>query len=183
MEGAGGGCKAARRYRVRMKGVPPARAALQRHVLEVQRTIRSCTGCGLCCTAAHNTMTILPFEAERIVAHLRRLPAGRRDALVARARAAVTRWRLAQGRGLRHYTCSFLEPDMSCALPLHVKPVACLSFNPLTPEACDQEPEWFAKAGAEAAAANRAARRPASRRPIPAAVLAAIARSGAESPR
>jgi Fe-S-cluster containining protein len=155
--------------------VPPARAALQRHVLEVQRTIRSCTGCGLCCTAAHNTMTILPLEAERIAAHLQRQPAAGREALLERARQAVARWRLRE-RGLRHYTCSFLEPDMSCALPLHVKPVACLSFNPLTPDACDQEPEWFGSAGREVAEANRAAGRAARRRPIPQAVLEAFAR-------
>jgi len=159
-----------------MQDVPPGRAALQQHVLDVQRTIRTCTGCGLCCTAAHNAMTILPVEGERIVAHLRRLPARRRDELLARARAAVARWRLREARGVRRYTCSFLEPDMSCALPLDVKPVACLSFNPLTPDACDQEPEWFQRAGAEVAAVNRAAGRPARRRPIPLAVLDAAAR-------
>src|SRR5262249_48918177 len=179
----GGVRRDARRYGGRMSTVPPGRAALQRHVLEVQRTIRTCTGCGLCCTAAHNTMTILPLEAGRIVAPLRRLPAPRREALLARARAAVARWRLARAGGLRHYTCSFLEPDMSCALPLHVKPVACLSFNPLTPDACDQEPEWLERAGAEVAADNRRAGRPARRRPIPAAVLkAAEARPSHGSP-
>jgi Fe-S-cluster containining protein len=159
-----------------MTEVPPRRAALQKHVLEVQRTVRTCAGCGLCCTAAHNTMTILPLEAERILAHLARLPARRREALLARARAAVARWRLSRAGGPRRYTCSFLEPDMSCALPLQVKPVACLSFNPLTPDACDQEPEWFERAGAEVAAANRRAGRAGRRRPIPAALLDALQR-------
>jgi len=157
--------------------VPPGRAALQRHVLEVQRTIRTCTGCGLCCTEPWNSMTILPREADRIVAHLRRLPAARRDALLERARRAVQRWRLRRARGLPHYTCGFLEPDMSCALPFDVKPVACLSFNPLTPDRCDQEPEWFARAGEEVEAEQRAAGGEARRRPIPVAVLDAWSRA------
>ncbi len=155
--------------------IPPGRAALQRHVLRVQRTIRTCTGCGLCCTAAYNTLQILPWEARRIVEHLRQLPAGRLDGLLERARAAVARHRLGRARGLPRYTCSFLEPDMSCALPLDSKPVACLSFNPLTPDRCDQEPGWFERAGAEALAANRAAGLPARRAPIPRAVLEAAA--------
>jgi Fe-S-cluster containining protein len=162
--------------------LPPGRAALQRHVLDVQRTIRTCTGCGLCCTEAHNTMQILPVEAERIVAHLSRLPAARRDALVQRARDAVARWRLDRARGLRRYTCSFLQPDMSCALPFDSKPVACLSFNPLTPDRCDQEPERFEAAGAEVDAANRAAGLPQRRRPIPVAVLERLA-DGARTAR
>lgn len=151
--------------------IPPGRAALQRHVLQVQRTIRTCAGCGLCCTEAFNTLQILPWEARRIVGHLQRLPAAQREALLERARAAVARHRLGRARGLPHYTCSFLEPDMRCALPLSIKPAACLSFNPLTPDHCDQEPEWFERAGAEALAANRRAGLPARRAPIPRAVL------------
>jgi len=158
--------------------LPPGRAALQRHVQQVQRTVRTCTGCGLCCTEAYNTQAILPVEAQRIARHLRTLPAARREALLERARRAVQRWRLRRaGARLPRYTCSFLQPDLRCALPLDIKPVACLSFNPLTPDACDQEPEWFAEAGAEVAAANRAAGLPARRRPIPVAVLDALARA------
>ena len=153
----------------------PGRAALQRHVLSVQRRVRTCTGCGLCCTEPWNSQAILPWEAARIADHLAALPAARRAELLERERRAVARWRLARaGRRLAHYTCSFLQPDMSCALPLEVKPVACLSFNPLTPDACDQEPEWHARAGAEVEAANRAAGLPARRRPIPLAVLDAL---------
>jgi len=158
----------------------PARAALERHVVQVQRTIRTCTGCGLCCTATYNTMQILPWEGARIAAHLQNLPASRRDTLVGRLRAAVRRWRLrrsdrdrAAGR-LLHYTCAFLEPDMSCALPLDIKPVACLSFNPLSADSCDQEPHWFRRAGQEVEARNRAAGLPMQREPIPVAALAAL---------
>ncbi len=146
-----------------------------RHVQDVQRRVRTCTGCGLCCTETWNSQAILPIEAARIADHLRRLPAARREELLERARRAVARWRLERGRRLAHYTCSFLEPDMSCALPLDVRPVACLSFNPLTPDVCDQEPRWFARAGAEIESANRAAGLPDVRRPIPLAVLQAHA--------
>lgn len=160
--------------RPRIASLPPARAALQAHVREVQRDIRSCTGCGACCTEAYNSMQVLPVEARRIAGHIERLPAARRAELLARARAAVARWKL-HVPGLRRYTCSFLEPDLSCALPAQVKPVACLSFNPLTPDRCDQEPEWFEGAWREVRAANREARLPARRRPIPLAVLEAFA--------
>ena len=156
---------------------PSGRAALERHVRHVQRTVRTCTGCGLCCTETYNSQQILPVEAERIAAHLRTLPAARRDSLLERARRAVSRWRLRRSRAaLPRYTCSFLDADLRCALPLGVKPVACLSFNPLTPDACDQEPEWFAPAGAEVTAANRAAGLSARRQPIPVAVLDALER-------
>jgi Fe-S-cluster containining protein len=160
--------------------IPPGRAALQRHVLQVQRSVRTCAGCGLCCTEPWNTLQVLPWEAQRIVRHLSRLEPARREALLERARAAVARHGLQRARGLPHYTCSFLEPDLRCALPLSVKPAACLSFNPLTPDRCDQQPEWFARAGAEALEANRRAGLPGRRRPIPAAVLEQVA---AESSR
>lgn len=162
------------RPRRRPDPVPPERAALQAHVLDVQRRIRSCAGCGACCTEAYNTMQVLPIEGRRIAGHLARLPPARRAALLERARAAVARWSLRRP-GLRRYTCSFLEPDLTCALPADVKPVACLSFNPLTPDRCDQEPDWFEGAWRELRAANRAAALPARRRPIPVAVLEACA--------
>jgi len=165
-------------------GAPPGRAALQRHVLEVQRRVRTCTGCGLCCTQAYNSQAILPWEAARIAAYLRRLPDARREELLGRARRAVSRWKLARaGHRLVQYTCSFLQPDLTCALPLEAKPVACLSFNPLTPDACDQEPEWFERAGAEVETANRAAGLPAVRRPIPLAVLLAAGDGREAGPR
>lgn len=160
------------------------RARLERHVQAVQRTVRACAGCGLCCTATYNSVAILPWEARRIAAHLASLAPARRTTLLDRARLAVERFRLARpGRGLRHYTCAFLEPDLTCALPLGVKPAACLSFNPLTPERCDQEPEWFAGAGAEAEAANRAAGLPGRRTPIPLAVLDATGERTTLRPR
>jgi hypothetical protein len=61
------------------------------HVLETQRTVRSCTGRGLCCTGAYNTVRILPIEAARIAQHVGGLEVGRRRLLVARLRRAPRR--------------------------------------------------------------------------------------------
>ncbi len=120
-------------------------------------------------------MRIVPWEAQRIAEHLRELPETRREGLDERLRRAVRRWSLASTRGREvRYTCAFLEPDLSCALPLHRKPVACLSFNPLDPDTCDQEPEWFRRAGDEVERCNSAAGLPARKEPIPWAVLAAL---------
>lgn len=153
----------------------PGRARLERHVLAVQRDIRSCAGCGMCCTAAHNSMRILPWEAQRIATHLRTLSVARRNALVARLRVTSQRYRLAGSRRRETaYTCSFLEDDLTCALPLGVKPVACLSFNPLTPDACDQEPEWFARAADEVTRRNTEAGLSDEVEAIPRAVLRAL---------
>jgi Fe-S-cluster containining protein len=142
-------------------------------VLDVQRTIRTCEGCGLCCTDAYNAVKILPLEARRIVRHLEGLPRAVREDLLALVEQAVARYRLrADGPKIR-YTCPFLEPNLGCALPLHVKPTACLSFNPVDPDRCEQEPEWYFPAHDREEAENREAGLAPEETPLPVAVLAA----------
>lgn len=119
-----------------------ARDQLQAHVVDVQRTVRSCAGCGLCCTVEHNAVAILPIEAERIAAHLETLPMTRRQAFRRRVSRVIQKFRL-RTRVAAFYTCPFLERDFTCALPMDVKPTACLSFNPLHAERCEQEAGWF----------------------------------------
>ncbi|MFO0980494.1 MAG: hypothetical protein U1E76_01910 [Planctomycetota bacterium] len=117
---------------------------LVRKVLRIQQRI-SCTGCGLCCTERFNSVRILPVEAAVIAGHLQDLPAKRRRDLIDRMQRCVARFGLSRGNASVHYTCPFLEPDFSCALPFAVKPVACLSFNPVTEDHCDQnERDYFA---------------------------------------
>jgi Fe-S-cluster containining protein len=174
----------ARASRSRPSGRPgQARAALLDHVRRVQVEIRTCAGCGLCCTAAHNTAQILPVEAHRIAEHLRGLAAPRRAALHHRLQRAVREFGLGPGGPPRHYTCAFLEPDARCALPLEVKPTLCLSFNPRTPDSCDQEPTWFHEAHDHEVAENRRRGLPMQRSAIPAAVLAALGASPPGSSR
>lgn len=152
------------------------RLALEAHAARVQERIRSCAGCGLCCTEAYNTAQILPVEALRIAAHLLALPTPRRDELVRRLE------RTTQSKGLRldspavPYTCPFLERDATCALPRTVKPTLCLSFNPIAADSCDQEPGRFFPAYDVERARNRRANLPSSPSPIPPAVLAALHR-------
>lgn len=147
---------------------------LEQHVLGIQKSVRSCEGCGLCCTEAYNSVQILPVEALRIVRHLDGLPPDRKRELVHRLRVATARHGLRDGGPKKTYTCGFLEKDMRCALPLHVKPVACLAFNPVDRDRCEMdEPRYF---GAHAAVedANAAAHFPDQKRSIPAAVLIAL---------
>jgi len=143
-------------------------------VVAVQRTLRRCEGCGLCCTDAHNGVRILPLEAQRIALHLATLASGRRAALLARVTAAVARYRLDAAPGKVRYTCPFLNPSQECALPLHVKPTACLSFNPLDLDRCAQEPEWFFPTHDREVEENRRAGLPPDEASLPVAVLAAL---------
>jgi 23S rRNA pseudouridine2605 synthase len=151
-----------------------SRERLIEHVVETQATIRTCEGCGLCCTEAYNTVRIAPIEAERIAAHLRGPLSARLDEFKARAAEAVVRYGLKPGRKPRNYTCAFLEKDMTCALPFDVKPVACLAFNPTTPDSCDMDEERFAEAHADVDAENADRGFVKTRAPIPVAVLAAL---------
>src|SRR5436190_24219838 len=105
------------------------RAQLVEHVRDVQRNVRTCEGCGLCCTEAYNSVRILPIEASRIATHLASLPEARQKNLVSRTTASIERYRLEPRTERQPYTCPFLESDFSCALPFDVKPVACLAFN------------------------------------------------------
>src|SRR5262245_12558925 len=132
------------------------RAQLIEHVRRVQRTVRTCEGCGLCCTEAYNSVRILPVEADRIARHLDGLPEPRRDGFIARVRASIKRYRLGSRIDRQPYTCPFLEPDMTCALPFDVKPVACLSFNPVTTERCEMDAARFQKAHDPAVRKNQA---------------------------
>lgn len=52
-----------------------------------------------------------------------------------------------------------------------MKPVGCLSFNPVGPDACDQEAARYRRAHGEVAQANRRAGHRERYRPIPLAVL------------
>jgi Fe-S-cluster containining protein len=166
-----------------MTAPPPApsderrlRGALIRHVERVQQTVRSCAGCGLCCTAAHNAVSILPFEAQRIARHLRTLPARRAGDLLRRIGQAIRRFRLRRGVAT-FFTCPFLERDATCALPLDVKPLACLSFNPVEPldaDRCEQDEPRFRRVFPAVESANRAAGLPATSSPIPVAVKDAL---------
>ncbi len=143
----------------------------------VQENVRTCQDCGLCCTEAHNAAEILPVEAERVAEHLRGLPPGERRGLVARLEATVKHYQLPKRGELVRYTCSFLQKDMTCALPLSVKPTVCLSFNPLTEDACDQESEWFHRVHDECEADNTLRGFASERLPIPVAVLRALSSS------
>lgn len=151
------------------------RAQLLEHVLERQQQVRSCAGCGLCCTAAHNAIRILPIEADRIAAWMRTQTRQRYLALKARIQNAIRRFRLVAGKPGR-YTCPFLEKDLRCALPFEQKPVACLTFNPITQDHCDQEPKWFRRAHPPVSDQNRRAGLPDLASPIPVAVQDALAR-------
>jgi Fe-S-cluster containining protein len=160
--------------------MPPRRTdprrELERHVLDVQRTIRSCSGCGLCCTQSFNAVQILPPEGERIARHLASLPAERRAELEERVARTIRRHHLRDDAAPRRYTCAFLEADFRCALPLDVKPVACLAFNPITPDSCDQEPERYHAAHAEVEREDASRRRRGGLRAIPIAVRNALPR-------
>jgi Fe-S-cluster containining protein len=117
--------------------------SLVRKVLRIQRTV-SCTGCGLCCTERFNTVRILPLEGSVIAEHLREKPEREQAHWRERLRAAVARYRLTARRGAVGYTCPFLEKDLTCALPFDVKPTACLSFNPVNRDRCEQsDPDYF----------------------------------------
>ena len=142
-------------------------------MVEVQRTVRTCEGCGLCCTEAFNSVRVLPVEGERIARHLATLDEARRRELTRRMERSITRFGL-EREGKPRYTCPFLGPDLRCALPLDVKPVACLSFNPWTPDHCDQEPDWYESAHAEVERQNRAAGLPERKDAIPVAVRRAM---------
>ncbi|MEW6741356.1 MAG: pseudouridine synthase [Planctomycetota bacterium] len=137
----------------------------------MQRTVRSCTGCGLCCTETFNTVRILPVEAACIVRYLERLTEARRAELVERLRATVRRYRLRVGARPKRYTCSFLEKDLTCALPFDVKPVACLAFNPQTPDRCDMDSSRYEEAYEPLALRNAREQRSRRRSAIPLAVL------------
>ncbi len=151
-----------------------ARRALIAHVIEVQSTIRTCEACGECCTDQRNTMRILPVEAERIAAHLRGPMKDRREEFVRRMKATVARYSLKPGQGKKRYTCSFLEEDLTCALPFDVKPVGCLGFNPVDVDFCDMDGEKSAPAFAAEQALNTNDGFVDSRAPIPYGVLAAL---------
>ena len=152
----------------------PKRRELVDHVLRVQASIRTCEGCGQCCTEAFNSVAILPVEAVRIAGHMKTWPSDKRAAFGERLEAAVSRWRLSTTGKNRNYTCPFLEADMSCALPFDVKPTACLAFNPVTPDACEMDPKRFDAAHAPQASRNAEAGFPERRVAIPVAVLAAL---------
>jgi len=152
-----------------------ARRALERHVREVQSTVRTCEGCGACCTDEYNAVRVLPVEALRIARHLDGLPRDLRKHLLGRVAAAMDRYQLRPSGPKTRYTCPFLDPDRGCALPLHVKPTACLSFNPVDPDRCEQEPQWYFPAHDAEARANRGAGLPETDAPIPVAVHTALA--------
>jgi 23S rRNA pseudouridine2605 synthase len=150
------------------------RAQLIEHVRTVQREVRTCDGCGLCCTEAYNSVRILPTEAARIAAHLGTLPGARREALVARIGAAIKRFRLEPRLERQPYTCPFLEPDFTCTLPFDVKPVACLAFNPVDEDHCEMDVDWFERARGAQARANGKSGESGRRFPIPVAVVRAL---------
>ncbi len=151
-----------------------SRQDLERHVIAVQRTVRTCGGCGQCCTEGYNAVRILPAEAVRIVRHLGGLPPARRDPLLRRAWESVERYGLRSDGPKVRCTCPFLEDDLRCALPLRVKPTACLSFNPLGPGRCGQEPGWYFAVHDREEIENRRAGLDARDAPIPVAVLATL---------
>jgi Fe-S-cluster containining protein len=165
--------------RRRKRAAKPAngRKALERHVVATQQRVRSCAGCGLCCTATYNVVQILPIEADRIVRFLATLPTAKQREFEARLAKTVKRNQLEDDATPRRYTCSFLEADFRCSLPLDVKPIACLAFNPITPDACDQEPDWYHRAHDAVAAENQSLGLDMSLRAIPIAVRAALQRA------
>lgn len=128
----------------------------------------------MCCTESYNVVQILPLEGETIAAHLQTLPPLERENWIARLERCVARFRLGDGSKPRRYTCAFLESDFRCALPLTVKPIACLAFNPITADSCDQEPERYHDAHAPIESANRLASKDDTLRSIPVSVLRAL---------
>lgn len=147
------------------------KGALIRKVLRVQQHV-SCAGCGLCCTERFNSVRVLPIEGAVIAHHLQSLKPRRRRDLLARLRDAVRRYRLRNDGKLAHYTCPFLERDFSCALPFAVKPLACLSFNPVDRERCDQDERDYSRLFGPLDALNAQHFRSARRAAIPVQVLA-----------
>jgi 23S rRNA pseudouridine2605 synthase len=147
------------------------RAELIEHVRGIQATVRSCAGCGLCCTSQYNSVRILPVEARRIAAAVRSRQPKRRADLIARTRAAIAEFRLAARPERQSYTCPYLDPDLTCALTFSEKPIACLSFNPVTTDHCEMDAKRFARAHAEVEKENRAVGRDKLRLPIPVAVV------------
>ncbi len=147
-----------------------ARGRLVAHVLDVQARIRSCAGCGECCTARFNSVRILPVEARRIAEHLATLSPAQGRELLGRIRRAIARSGLRRGGPVRRYRCPFLEEDRTCAVPLDVKPVACLAFNPVHVERCEMETMRFFAAHDPVEAANARLGLPPERLPIPLAV-------------
>jgi Fe-S-cluster containining protein len=101
----------------------PKRRDLVEHVLRVQSAVRTCEGCGQCCTEAFNSVAILPIEAVRIATHM--ADWARKNAPPSNA-ASKTPSSVGVSPSVtqRNYTCPFLEADMTCALPFDVKPVA-----------------------------------------------------------
>lgn len=151
-------------------------------MVRVQREIRSCAGCGACCTDEYNSVRILPIEARRIAEHWAELPRSQVAELAARLRATNAAFGLRLAGPQAPYTCPFLEEDRTCCLPLGVKPTACLSFNPITSDACTQEPELYHRAYDEERLRNQQAGLSPRRSPIPPAVLRAWSDRGEETP-
>ncbi len=150
-----------------------ARAELIQHMKAVQRSIRDCAGCGLCCTGAKNAVQILPLEGQRIAAWIERQGSPAVHAWRQRLPRAVRRFHLGRGAACA-YTCPFLTPEFRCTLPASVKPVVCLSFNPVERERCELEHAWYRRVFAGVTRRNAAAGLPERLAPIPVAVLEAL---------
>ncbi|MBI4882350.1 MAG: hypothetical protein HY812_22210 [Planctomycetes bacterium] len=150
-----------------------ARAELIEQMKTAQQGIRDCAGCGLCCTAARNAVQILPIEGRGIAAWIERQGTAAARDFQQRLLRAIRRFHLGRGAA-RTYTCPFLTPEFRCALPASVKPVACLSFNPIERERCELEKRWYQRAFAGVKRQNARARLPSVLQPIPVAVLEAL---------
>ncbi|MFH2000585.1 MAG: pseudouridine synthase [Planctomycetota bacterium] len=148
--------------------------SLVRKVLEVQQKVRTCTDCGICCTAEFNCVCILPIEAIRIADYLRNLNPELRAGLEKRIAGVCERYRLGKSRKRKPYTCPFLEEDRTCALPFEKKPIACLCFNPLHPDRCEMNGKWFAVFYSSVERENKDLGLPCGHVPIPVAVTAAL---------
>lgn len=144
-----------------------AKEAARRFTREASRDVLSCAGCGKCCTREFNSVRVLPVEAAHFLGHLRAMPAARRAEIAARAARAVADLGLADGAPGRLYDCPLQAADGRCILPIHVKPLACLSFGPRAGAMCDLDLPLYSAAWPAVERANRALGHDAARRAIP----------------
>jgi Fe-S-cluster containining protein len=158
------------------------REKLIHRMRRIQASVRSCAGCGLCCTRAHNSVRIMAVEARHIARYVAGRSPARRAAFRARLRKAIQDHGLRADGVSRRYTCPFLEADLRCALPLHIKPTACLAFNPLDRDRCDMDADLLASAYRSLEKLSMRRQAPTDRHAIPIAVLAALGEEAGERP-
>jgi Fe-S-cluster containining protein len=120
---------------------------------------RPCETCDArCCKSGRNGMLASPLEAEAVVERLLGDPAlkDRLPELKKRVAAVAAALRNAPADGeLPTYDCPFVEDDR-CLIHGTSEPLGCLTFMPLTVDACDHHIDVFEEAFEELMALNEA---------------------------